>query len=54
VIEETAMAKLSIYHPEPSNVGESQSVRAAWDKHLQAQADAAAQIEEALSEIEIS
>ena len=27
-------------HPEPSNVGEPQSVRDAWDKRLQAQADA--------------
>lgn len=40
-------------HPEPSNVGEPQSVRAAWDKQLQKEADANAQIEEALSEIEI-
>jgi regulator of protease activity HflC (stomatin/prohibitin superfamily) len=40
--------------PEPSNVGEPQSVRDAWDKQLKAQADANAQIEEALSEIEIN
>ena len=43
----------STQQPEPSNVGEPQSVRDAWDKQLQAQADAHAQIEEALSEIEI-
>ena len=40
-------------HPEPSNVGEPQSVRDAWDKHLQAQADADALIKEALTEFEI-
>jgi hypothetical protein len=39
---------------EPSNVGEPQAVRDAWDKQLQAQAAANAQIEEALSEIEIN
>lgn len=42
-----------IQQPEPSNVGEPQSVRDAWDRHLQKEADANAQIEEALSEIEI-
>jgi hypothetical protein len=39
--------------PEPSNVGEPQSVRDAWDKHLQAQTEADTAIREALSEIEI-
>ena len=48
------MARLSIFQPEPSNVGEPQSVRDAWDKQLQAQAAADAAIKEALSELEIS
>ena len=47
------MARWSIFQPEPSNVGEPQSVRDAWDKQLQAQAEADAAIREALSEIEI-
>lgn len=39
--------------PEPSNAGEPQSVRDAWDKQLKAQAEAEAAIKEALAEIEI-
>jgi hypothetical protein len=38
--------------PEPSNVGEPQSVRDAWDKQLQAQAQADAELKAALAEIE--
>jgi hypothetical protein len=50
-IEETALAtRISIHQPAPSNVGEPQSVRDAWDKLLQAQAEAAAE----LGEIEIN
>ena len=41
-------------HPEPSNVGEPQSVRDAWDKTLQAQTEADAELKAALDEIEIS
>ena len=40
-------------HPEPGNTGEPQSVRDAWDKHLLAQAEADAQITEAL-EVELA
>ena len=40
-------------HPEPSNTEEPQSVRNAWDKHLQAQAEAETQITEATSEVEL-
>jgi hypothetical protein len=40
-------------HPGPSNVGEPQSVRDAWDKQLKAQAEADAAIREALVEIEV-
>ena len=48
------MAKWSIYHPEPSNVGEPQPVRDTWDKKLQAQAEADAELKAALEEIELS
>ena len=36
----------------PSSVGEPQSVRDAWDKQLQAQAEADAELKAALAEIE--
>ncbi len=48
------MARWSIFQPEPSNIGEPQSVRDAWDKQLQAQAEADAELKAALDEIEIS
>jgi hypothetical protein len=48
------MAREPIFQPQPCNRGEPQSVRDAWDKQLQAQAEADAAIREALSEIEIS
>jgi hypothetical protein len=44
----------SIHHPEPSNVGEPQPVRDAWDRQLRAQAEADAELKAALEEIEIS
>ncbi len=47
------MAKWSILQSEPSNVGEPQSVRDAWDKKLQAQAEADAELQAALAEIEL-
>jgi hypothetical protein len=46
------MARWNSYEPDPSNVGEPQSVRDAWDKQLQAQAEADAAIKAALAEIE--
>lgn len=39
-------------HPEPSDTGEPQTVRDAWDKALKAQADADADLKAALAEIE--
>jgi hypothetical protein len=48
------MARWSIHQPEPSNVGEPQSVRDAWDKQLKAQAEADAELKAALDEIEIN
>ena len=52
------MARWSTFHPEPSNVGEPQQVRDAWDKQLkeqQAKPDASltAQVEAAF-EAELS
>jgi hypothetical protein len=41
-------------HPEPSNTGEPQTVRDAWDKTLRQQAEAGAELKAALDEIEIS
>ena len=38
--------------PEPSNTGEPQSVRDAYDKQLQTQAQADAELRAALAEIE--
>ena len=35
-----------IQHPDPSNVGEPQSVRDAYDAHIQAQAETDAEAEE--------
>jgi hypothetical protein len=46
------MAKWSIYHEPPSSTGEPQPVRDAWDKQLQAQAEADAELKAALAEIE--
>jgi hypothetical protein len=43
----------SIRQPEPSNLGEPQSVRDAYDKRLQAQAEADALIKELATELEI-
>lgn len=48
------MPEWSIYQAAPSNVGEPQSVRDAWDKTLAAQAEADAELKAALDEIEIS
>jgi hypothetical protein len=39
--------------PEPSNTGEPQSVRDAWDKQLQSQAQAEAELQAVLAEIEL-
>jgi hypothetical protein len=39
--------------PEPANTGEPQSVRDAWDRQLQAQAQADAELKTALAEIEL-
>jgi hypothetical protein len=47
------MSRWSIHQPEPRNVGEPQSVRDAYDRILQGVREANAQIEEAMSEIEI-
>jgi hypothetical protein len=47
------MPRRSIHYPEPSNAGEPQTVRNAWDNHLKKEAEANAQIEEARGEIEI-
>jgi hypothetical protein len=46
------MARWTSYETEPSSVGEPQSVRDAWDKQLQAQAEADAELKAALAEIE--
>ena len=46
------MPRWTSYEPEPSNAGEPQSVRDAWDKQLQAQAQADAELQAALAEIE--
>jgi hypothetical protein len=48
------MSKWTRYEREPSNVGEPQSVRDAWDMTLQAQAEAAALISGDIDEIEIN
>lgn len=46
------MARWNNYEAPPSNVGEPQSVRDAWDAQLQAQAAADAELKAALAEIE--
>jgi len=39
--------------PEPSNVGEPQAVRDAWEKQLQAQAEADGELKAALADLEL-
>ena len=48
------MARWTSFETEPANVGEPQSVRDAWDRQLQAQAEADAELKAALDGIELS